>query len=129
MQPSGRLSKSRVGQRAHRLGIDAEAIAFTVLRNDGWTILGRRVRTKAGEIDIVAEKNGLLSIVEVKARPTLADAAQALAARQRTRLLASTEALLAEHPDWGHAGVRLDVLVVDRAGRVRRISDAFRRES
>lgn len=92
-------------------------------------MLGQRLRTKAGEIDMAAEKDGLLAILEVKARPTLADAAYALSARQRARLLSAAEALLAEHPDWGRAGVRFDVLLVDTAGRVRRIADAFRQES
>lgn len=77
---------------------------------------------------MVAEKNGLLAILEVKARPTLTDAAYALSARQRTRLLAAADALLAEHPDWGRVGVRFDVLIVDAVGRVRRIADAFRQE-
>jgi putative endonuclease len=81
-----------------------------------------------GEIDLVAEKDGLLAIVEVKSRPTLADAAAALTTRQRARLIAAAEILLAEHPDWGANGVRFDVMVVDGAGAVRRIADAFRAE-
>ena len=121
-------SRIRLGQLAQRLGLDAEAAACAALRQDGWTVLGQRLRTQAGEIDMAAEKDGLLAILEVKARPTLADAAYALSARQRVRLLAAADALLAEHPGWGSAGVRFDVLLVDNAGRVRRIADAFRQE-
>ena len=51
-----------------------------------------------------------------------------LSARQRGRLIAAAEILLAAHPGWGPAGVRFDVVVVDAAGRVRRIADAFRQE-
>ncbi len=87
------------------------------------------MRTPAGEVDLVADKHGLLAIIEVKARPTLADAAAALSPRQRTRLIAAAEILLAEHPEWGQAGVRFDVLLVDARGRVRRIADAFRPEA
>jgi putative endonuclease len=83
---------------------------------------------EAGEIDVVAEKDGLLAIIEVKARPTLTDAAFALGPRQRSRLLRAAEALLAAHPEWGRAGVRFDVLLVDAALQVRRITDAFRVE-
>jgi putative endonuclease len=67
-------------------------------------------------------------VVEVKARPTLSEAAGALSARQRKRLIAAAEIVLAEHPDWGAAGVRFDVLLVDAAGNVSRIADAFRLE-
>jgi len=122
-------SRSRIGQRAHRLGVDAEALACAALREDGWAILGQRLRTQAGEVDLVAQKDGLLAILEVKARPTLAEAAHAVSPRQRARLLAAADALLAERPEWGRAGIRFDVMVVDPAGRVRRIADAFRQES
>ncbi len=116
------------GGRAHASGVDAEALACAALERDGWTVLARRVRTAAGEVDAVANRDGLIAFVEVKRRPTLTGAAWALTARQQTRLLGAAEILLAEHPDWGRAGVRFDVLLVDAAGTVRRIADAFRQE-
>ena len=81
--------------------------------------------TKAGEVDAVAEKAGVLSIIEIKSRPSLAEAAIALTARQQSRLVASCEIILAEHPEWGSRGVRFDVVVVNPAGQMRRIADAF----
>jgi Holliday junction resolvase-like predicted endonuclease len=36
--------------------------------------------------------------------------------------------LLAEHPDWGAAGVRFDVFMVDRTGRIDQIEDAIRED-
>jgi putative endonuclease len=125
-RPGVHRSREASGSRAHALGIDAEAAACAALEHDGWTVLARRLRTPSGEVDAVAERDGLLAIVEVKARPTLADAAAALTPRQQRRLLAAGEAILAEHPDWGAAGVRFDLLLVDQAGTVRRIIDAFR---
>jgi putative endonuclease len=107
-------------------GLAAEQLACDALAADGWSILGRRLRTKAGEIDAVAERNGLVAFIEVKSRPTLAKAAEALGTRQQGRLFAAAELLLAQHPDWGIAGTRFDVMLVDRQHRVRRIADAFR---
>jgi putative endonuclease len=104
----------------------AEDAACAALRGDGWTILARRLRTAAGEVDAVAEKAGILSIVEVKARPTLSQAVLALTAAQRIRLTGACEIILAQNPDWGVHGVRFDVVVVNPAGQVRRIADAFR---
>lgn len=121
-------TKALRGRRAHARGMQAEATAAAALERDGWTIRIRRLRTEAGEVDLIAERDGLLAIIEVKARPTLADAATALTDRQRRRLLAAAEIVLAAHPDWGASGVRFDVLVVDAAGAVRRIADAFRVE-
>jgi putative endonuclease len=111
---------------ADRLGKMAEYAARLALIQDGWGILAQRVRTAAGEVDLIAEKDGLLAIVEVKFRPTLADAAASLTARQQARLVAATDVLLLDHPDWGQSGVRFDLIVVDAAGTVRRIMDAFR---
>jgi putative endonuclease len=109
--------------------VEAEATACAALALDGWTVLARRVRTEAGEIDIVAATEDLLAIIEVKARASLADAAMALGARQRARLLGAAEIVLGEHPEWARAGMRFDLVVVDAAGAVRRIADAFRLEN
>ncbi|MBS0643608.1 MAG: YraN family protein [Proteobacteria bacterium] len=118
--------RHRSGRSAYASGLAAEDLVCAALTADGWTILGRRLRTAAGEVDAVAEKSGLLAVVEVKHRPNLADAAVALAPRQQARLLAATDILLAEHPEWGAAGVRFDLLLVDATGAVRRMADAFR---
>ncbi len=108
------------------VGVAAEQSACQALEADGWEILGRRVRTKAGEIDAIAEKAGLLAFVEVKARPTLAMAAAALGTKQQMRLMKAAEIVMGDHPDWGQAGVRFDVMLVDGQSRVRRVTDAFR---
>lgn len=99
---------------------------MAALAREGWAVLGRRVRTPAGEIDLIAEHAGLLAFVEVKARPSLTEAAFALGARQRARLLAAAEWWLGENPSHGAAGMRFDVLLVAADGTVRRIADAFR---
>jgi putative endonuclease len=109
--------------------VEAEAAACAALVIDGWTVLARRMRTEAGEVDIVAATGDVLAIIEVKARASLADAAMALGARQRARLLAAAEVVLAEHPEWARVGMRFDLMVVDAAGTVRRIADAFRLEN
>ncbi|WP_232474588.1 YraN family protein [Neoroseomonas rubea] len=114
------------GRRAQAAGLDAEAITAAALTREGWAVLSRRARTPAGEIDLVAERDGLLAFIEVKARPSLSEAALALGARQRTRLLAAAECWLAANPGHGAAGVRFDVVIVAADGTARRIADAFR---
>lgn len=118
--------RSLRGGRAHAAGLTGEDAAAAALLRDGWTVLARRARTPAGEIDLVAERDGLLAFVEVKARPSLAEAAHALGPRQRARLAAAAECWLAENPGRGAAGMRFDVLLVAADGAVRRIADAFR---
>lgn len=122
-------ARRRRGGTANRRGHDAEARAEAALRRDGWQVLARRLRTPAGEIDLVADREGITALIEVKARPSLAGAAFALQPRQQARLLAAGEIALANNPGWGRAGVRFDVLLVDASGAVRRVKDAFRAEA
>ena len=74
-----------------------------------------------GEIDLIAEREGLLAFVEVKARPTLVEAAHALGPRQRARLMAGAEAWLASNPGHGDAGMRFDVILVAADGAAVRL--------
>ena len=119
---------SELRKAADLRGRHAERRAANALRDGGWEVLAQRVRTPAGELDLIAEREGLLAFIEVKARASLVDAAFALGKAQRRRLIAAAEAWMATNPDRGAAGVRFDVLLVDDAGQVRRIADAFRVE-
>ncbi|RVT97816.1 YraN family protein [Rhodovarius crocodyli] len=113
------------GLRAEAGGRGAEEAAARALLAEGWQVLARRCRTPAGEIDLIAEQDGLLAFIEVKARASLSEAAYALQPRQQARLLAAGECWMAENPGHGAAGVRFDVMVV-AGDQVRRIKDAFR---
>ncbi len=119
-------SRQDRGRTSHRQGHAAELQAEQALARDGWSVLARRLRNAGGEIDLVVDREGLTAMVEVKSRPTLAGGAYSLQPRQQARLLAAGEIALAEHPDWGSAGVRFDLLVVDRLCSIRRIPDAIR---
>jgi len=123
--PTHRLLR---GRRAYAAGQGAEARAAEALTAEGWALLGQRIRTEAGEIDLIAEREGLLAFIEVKARPSLAEAAFALGPRQRARLVAAADAWLAANPGHGTAGMRFDVMLVAADGTIRRIADAFRIE-
>jgi putative endonuclease len=50
------------------LGAAGERVTALYLEQRGYRILGRNVRLKGGEIDIVADHNGCLVIVEVRLR-------------------------------------------------------------
>ena len=74
--------------RRQQLGKSGEDQAVRELVRRGYAILARRYRTRHGEIDIVAEDEGTLVFVEVKARAT-ADygvAADAVTLHKRQKL-------------------------------------------
>ena len=91
-------------------------------------MLGRRVRTGCGEIDIIARAPGqaLIAFIEVKARVRFAEAAYALSGSQRRRLIAAAEIVLQRNPLWSSCGLRFDLVLLDGTGSMRRLADVFR---
>jgi len=80
-------------RRAERDGRRGESIAALWLMLKGWSILGRRVRTPVGEVDLIARRGRTVAFVEVKARAKAADAALSLDHFRLRRVAAAAEAL------------------------------------
>jgi putative endonuclease len=93
MRPPRRASTTerRTAEAAGRRG---ERLAGWWLRLKGWTVLDRRVRTPAGEVDLVARKDGLIAFVEVKMRRTVAELDFAIDERRLARVAAAAELLM-----------------------------------
>jgi putative endonuclease len=112
-------------RRAFRWGLGAETVAAWLLRLKGYTILGRRIRMKNGEVDLIARRAGTVVFVEVKARGTNETAAEAITPRQQRRIVAAAEAWLARHPSHAGATLRFDAVLVAPRSFPRHIVDAF----
>ncbi|HZP74580.1 MAG TPA: YraN family protein [Pseudolabrys sp.] len=110
---------------AFRVGITAESRAAALLIAKGYRILARRWRSPAGEIDIVARRRHVLIFVEVKARASLEDAAEAVTDRQRRRITAAAESWLALYPDPRLTDFRFDAMLVVPGKMPRHIPAAF----
>jgi putative endonuclease len=118
---------SQLRQSAERRGRRSELVATLLLIAKGYRILGRRVRTHAGEIDIVAHSpGGILCFVEVKARESLREAREALLPRQRDRISRAAEIYLTQRRNWVPRGVRFDTIVVAARRWPVHVRDAWR---
>lgn len=73
-------------QQARIFGLRAEAAAVWWLRLKGFRILERNYTVSGGEIDIIALRRGVVAFVEVKARPTMDEARNAIDATKRRRM-------------------------------------------
>lgn len=62
---------SRARQQAERRGRRAELYAAAWLQAKGYKLLARRVKQPIGEIDLIARRGRVLAFIEVKQRPTL----------------------------------------------------------
>ena len=109
---SGRRELRPDRQAAFRVGISAESRAAAFLIAKGYRILARRWRSPLGEIDIVARRRRLLVFAEVKARPTIDEAAESVNVRQRRRIAAAVEIWLAANPDDSIRDIRFDAILV-----------------
>jgi putative endonuclease len=92
-------------------GRRAETIAALFLQLKGYRILARRVRTRVGEIDLVARKGDTLVFVEVKARATLDSGLFALHPAARRRIEAASR-VLAPHYAGKCTTTRIDAVLV-----------------
>lgn len=100
------------GRRRHeRRGRLSELLAAAVLSLKGYRILDRRHRSRAGEIDLIAVRGQRLAFVEVKLRPTMADAEMATTARQAARMARAAEQWVWRHPGFRNHRIGLDLLL------------------
>src|SRR5262245_30717436 len=95
-----------------------------------YRVLGWRVKTKLGEIDLVAlSPDGVLCFIEVKARGLEDAAADAITGRQRARIERAAALYLGARPALREKAVRFDAILVMPGRWPRHLPDAWRPES
>jgi putative endonuclease len=105
------------------LGGDAEALAARHLESLGYRLVARNVRSRRGELDLVARDGKVLCFVEVRLRRTPALAAESVDARkQRSLIRAAQQYLAANRLD---VPCRFDVVTVSRDGVPTLLRNAF----
>lgn len=123
-------ANSSFGRRseAERRGRRGETLAAMLLIAKGYRILARRLRTHAGEIDLVARSpRGILCFIEVKRRSSLREAREALLPRQQDRIARAADLYLALLRGPPPRGVRFDTIVLaDGSLWPRHVRDAWR---
>lgn len=100
------------GRAAHAAGLRAETLAAWLLRLKLYRIVGRRVKTRLGEIDLIAQRGRTLVFVEVKARGDARTAAESLTLHQRGRLARAASLFAAMRPEFADFDMRFDVVLM-----------------
>ena len=99
-------------QKAYRRGHRGEWLAALALMLKGYRIVARRWKTKLGEVDLIARRGDLVLVVEVKCRPTLLEAMDAIGHQSQRRIEAAADLWLMRQPDFAKLSVRFDMVAV-----------------
>ena len=109
---------------AEQRGRDGETRAAWYLRAKGWRILDRRVRTPAGEVDLVARRGTLVAFVEVKTRKRATELDFAIDERRLARVAAAAELLMPRYAEPGD-DIRVDVVLIAPGAMPQHIENAW----
>jgi putative endonuclease len=112
-----------------RLGRQGEDLAAAYLDGQGYTLISRNWRTRAGELDIVARDGEWLVFVEVRTRraarrdavPHFGTPAESVTPRKQMQLAALAEAYLFELPYPGPWRIDVVALELGRDGDIVRL--------
>src|SRR5690606_29050223 len=104
---------ARAKRQGHeRRGRRGERLASLALMLKGYRIVARRYRTRLGEIDLIARRGNLVIFVEVKVRPTLVDAMEAIGRMSERRIEAAADLWLMRQRDHARLSLRFDMVAV-----------------
>lgn len=127
MKPESSPKNTR--REAETRGRKGETLAALLITLKGYRVLGRRVRTQVGELDLVARSpSGIICFIEVKARPVASEAAHAVHPRQRERIARAASLYLGARPALRHKGVRFDAILIAPKRWPIHLKDAWRPE-
>ena len=116
--------KSPARLAAEKRGRQGERIAAWWLRLKGWQILARRVKTRAGEIDIIARRGSLVIFVEVKARAIPAELDLAIDERRLSRVAAAAESVAHDYLNPGD-DMQIDVILLAPGHMPRHVTNVY----
>ncbi len=112
------------------LGRKGEEMAQQYLLRQKYKIIGKNYRCRYGEIDLIAEKKGAITFVEVKYRSTLEFGfpQESVIKRKKEKIKKVAMNYLKEHNLWDRIDCHFDVLSIYTKGEqiiVEHIKDAF----
>jgi putative endonuclease len=103
------VDRAATGFKARQRGHLLEYVALVHLMLKGYRILGFRLKTPRGEIDILAQKGQRLAVVEVKSRMTIEAAVESVSSTQQERLWQAGLALQDRRPQLARLDLNIDL--------------------
>lgn len=110
-----------------KIGAKYEGMAAGYLEEHGYKILERNYHNKYGELDILAEKDSTLVVVEVKFRSSdsFGDPLEAVDRCKQNRIYRTTLFYYMEHGYELNYSCRYDIIAIYGNGTIKHIENAF----
>lgn len=89
-------------EQNYYFGFYSEDIATNFLKNQGYVICKRNFRSKYGEIDIIAKKNGVFHFFEVKSTSKDYDVEYKITKSKLTKIIKTVNVFLALNNEVGN---------------------------
>jgi len=127
-KPRTKPAKTRPSEArkfAEGAGRRGEFWAAWFLRLKLYRIIGVRVKTPVGEIDLIAQRFGVTVFVEVKSRSFSHQEAEAMYAVNRRRIVRAAQFWLTRHEALAATPLRFDVIFLAPFAWPRHIVNAF----
>lgn len=112
-------------KKSEKQGRRAETVAMWWLRAKGYRILGSRVRTPRGEIDIIAKKGSVIAFIEVKNRANIDAALAAVRPQQMRRIISAANYWLATANSCENLTCRFDIMLIKPYVYIKHVMSAF----
>lgn len=108
-------------------GRDGEDEAVRFLLKSGWEVIYRNFRSRRGEIDIIALRDGILAFMEVKIanRFTQEDLQHVIRAKKRRSIIETSKLFLAMNRKYSQNHIRYDVTLIAENACARHMEGAF----
>lgn len=119
-------------KKSYNFGLMAEKIAIFFLMLKGYRILAHNYQNPKGEIDILAVKGKVLTIVEVKARQNFEQCGQSITPWKQQKIFAAAQWLISGRAkiaglrNISECNIRFDVIFIVPWRLPKHLKDAWR---
>lgn len=108
----------------NKSGLWGEVYASRFLRDNGYDIIAGNYRCRMGEIDIIAEKDGIVSFIEVKTRneDPMFRPMEAVDSQKQKRLIAAAEYYMLETKEESRSCFDVIEIILDENYKIKNIN-------
>ena len=110
-----------------QLGLEGESLAALALQKRGLNIVARNLRSKSGEIDLIALDGQMLVFIEVKNWPVygLENLGIGVNKRKQRRIIETARYFLATHREYCYNSIRFDIVYLRPGEPIVHLVSAF----